>query len=146
MGNDKFWLNSNNNRFFELNDLKGLKPEDIAQNPEFAKLLQIFDTNGNSNLEITELETIFSQLKAAAGSDSILSNEELSLLFSEKGLEEKLEPSQEDIDAQYQEYADMYKMELDKVKAAIPEVELIKDLKVKKASEFIKENAKITEE
>ena len=69
MGNDKFWLNSNNNRFFELNELKGLKPEDIAQNPQFAKILQIFDTNGTSNLEITELETIFSQLKAAAGSD-----------------------------------------------------------------------------
>ena len=68
------------------------------------------------------------------------------LAFEKIAEEEKLEPTAEDIDAQYQEYADMYKMELDKIKAAIPEAELIKDLKVKKASEFIKENAKITEE
>ena len=68
------------------------------------------------------------------------------LAFEKIAEEEKLEPTAEDIDAQYQEYADMYKMEIDKIKAAIPEAELIKDLKVKKASEFIKENAKITEE
>ena len=42
------------------------------------------------------------------------------------------------------EYADMYKMDLDKVKAALPEKELVKDLRVKKASDFVKENAKVT--
>ena len=39
----------------------------------------------------------------------------------------------------------MYGMEVDKIKASLPEEELLKDLKVKKASEFIKDNAKITE-
>lgn len=59
---------------------------------------------------------------------------------------EKLEPTSEDIENQYKEFADMYQMDVEKVKASIPESELIKDIKVKKASEFIKENAKITEE
>ena len=59
---------------------------------------------------------------------------------------ESLEPTAEDIENQYNEYAEMYKMDVEKIKASIPEAELVKDLKVKTASEFIKENAKITEE
>jgi len=59
---------------------------------------------------------------------------------------EKIEPTAEDVEAQYKEYSEMYGMELDKIKASLPEEELLKDLKVKKASEFIKDNAKITEE
>ncbi len=58
---------------------------------------------------------------------------------------EALEPTAEDIEEQYKEYAEMYSMDVDKIKASIPEVELVKDLKVKKASDFIKDNAKITE-
>lgn len=58
---------------------------------------------------------------------------------------EKIEPTAEDVEEQYKEYADMYGMEVDKIKASLPEEELLKDLKVKKASEFIKDNAKITE-
>ena len=57
---------------------------------------------------------------------------------------EKLDPTAEEIEEQYKEYADMYKMDLDKVKAALPEKELVKDLRVKKASDFVKENAKVT--
>ncbi len=59
---------------------------------------------------------------------------------------EKIEPTAEDVEAQYKEYSEMYGMELDKIKSSLPEEELLKDLKVKKASEFIKDNAKITEE
>ena len=59
---------------------------------------------------------------------------------------EGLEPTEEEIEAQFKEYAEMYSMEFDKVKAAIPQDELVKNLKVKKASDFIKDNAKITEE
>lgn len=58
---------------------------------------------------------------------------------------EKFEPTEEEIEAQYQEYADEYKMEIEKIKKAIPAKELIADLKVKKASDFIKENAVVTE-
>lgn len=59
---------------------------------------------------------------------------------------EALEPTAEEIEEQYKEYAEMYQMDIEKIKASIPEVELVKDLKVKKASEFVKDNAKITEE
>lgn len=58
---------------------------------------------------------------------------------------EKFEPTEEEIEAQYQEYADEYKMEIEKIKKAIPAKELVADLKVKKASDFIKENAVVTE-
>ena len=58
---------------------------------------------------------------------------------------ENIVPTAEDVDMQYKEYADMYKMDEAKVRAAIPEKELVKDLAVKKASELIKENAKITD-
>ena len=58
---------------------------------------------------------------------------------------EGLEPTAEEIEAQIAEYAEMYQMDVEKIKASIPEVELVKDLKVKKASDFIKDNAKITE-
>lgn len=57
---------------------------------------------------------------------------------------EAIEPTKEEIDTQYEEYAASYKMEVDKVKAVLPEIELVKDLKVKKASELINEEAKIT--
>ncbi|MBQ4155686.1 MAG: trigger factor [Clostridia bacterium] len=58
---------------------------------------------------------------------------------------EALEPTEEEIEAQFKEYAEMYSMDVDKIKASIPQDELVKDLKVKKASDFIKDNAKITE-
>ena len=58
---------------------------------------------------------------------------------------EKITPSQEDIDAEYQKLADNYKMTVDQVKAAVPETELVKDLAVSQAMTFVRDNAKITE-
>ena len=57
---------------------------------------------------------------------------------------EGLEPTDEDVENQLKEYAEMYSMDVDKVKAAIPVEELKKDLRVKKASEFVIENADVT--
>lgn len=58
---------------------------------------------------------------------------------------ESITPSEEEIDAEYQKYADEYKMELEQVKAAIPASELVKDLAVSKAMTFVRENAEVTE-
>ncbi len=58
---------------------------------------------------------------------------------------EKIAPSQEEIDAEYQKLADNYKMTVDQVKAAVPEADVAKDLAVTKAMTFVRENAKITE-
>ena len=59
---------------------------------------------------------------------------------------EKIEVTEEDIEADYAKFAEQYNMEVDKIKAAIPASELTKDLSVSKAMTFITEQAAITEE
>lgn len=58
---------------------------------------------------------------------------------------ENLEVSAEDIDNEYNKLADEYKMEVDNVKNAIPEKTLKTDLKIEKAIDFVKDNAKVEE-
>ena len=58
---------------------------------------------------------------------------------------ENITASEEDIEAQFEKMAKDYGMEVEKVKAAVPETEIAKDLSVGKAIDFIKENAVITE-
>ena len=57
---------------------------------------------------------------------------------------EKLAPTEDDINAEYEKFAKDYNMEVDKIKASIPEAELVKDLAVSKAMDFVKANAEIT--
>ncbi len=54
---------------------------------------------------------------------------------------ENIVPSKEDIEAEYKKIADMYKMEVEKIKNLIPEAELIKDIAVEKAVELVKNSA-----
>ena len=58
---------------------------------------------------------------------------------------EKIEATQEDLEARFKEMAEQYNMEVDAVKKAIPAEELAKDVAVGKAIDFVKENAVITE-
>ncbi len=58
---------------------------------------------------------------------------------------EKIEASEEDLNARFEEMAKQYNMEVDAVKKAIPAEELAKDVAVGKAIDFVKENAVITE-
>ncbi len=58
---------------------------------------------------------------------------------------EKIEATEEDINAQIEKLAEQYGMEADKIRAAVPTEEIAKDLAVGKAIDFIKENAEITE-
>ena len=58
---------------------------------------------------------------------------------------EKLEATEEDLNAEFEKMAKDYGMEVDKVKAAIPATELSKDITVSKAMELVKANAVITE-
>lgn len=58
---------------------------------------------------------------------------------------EKIEATEEDINAQIEKMAKDYGMEVDQIKAAVPATEIAKDLAVGKAIDFIKENAVITE-
>ncbi len=54
---------------------------------------------------------------------------------------ENIEPTAEEIDAEFAKYAEQYKMEVEKIKSFIPETELKKDLAVSKAMELVKANA-----
>ena len=58
---------------------------------------------------------------------------------------EKIEATEEDLNARFEEMAKQYNMEVDAVKKAIPAEELAKDVAVGKAIDFVKANAVITE-
>ena len=58
---------------------------------------------------------------------------------------EKIEATDEDINAQLEKMAKDYGMEVEQIKNAVPTEEIAKDLAVGKAIDFIKENAVITE-
>ena len=58
---------------------------------------------------------------------------------------EKIEATEEEINAEIEKMAETYKMTADQIKAAVPTTEIAKDLAVGKAIDFIKENAVITE-
>lgn len=51
--------------------------------------------------------------------------------------DENIEVSEDDINAEYDKVADMYKMELEEVKKAIPEADLKEELAMRKAVEFV---------
>ena len=57
---------------------------------------------------------------------------------------ENIEVNEEELEKQYADLAEMYKMDIDKVKAVIPADSLTEDAKVEKAFKFVKDNAKIT--
>lgn len=58
---------------------------------------------------------------------------------------EKIEATEEELNAKFEEMAKQYNMEVDAVKNAIPAEELAKDVAVGKAIDLVKENAVITE-
>lgn len=56
---------------------------------------------------------------------------------------ENIEVTEADLDEEYQKMADAYKMEIDKVKAAVPAESLTEDVKVEKALKLVKDKAVI---
>ena len=58
---------------------------------------------------------------------------------------ENIEVTEEETEAEYARLATAYGMEADQVKAAVPADALAEDLKVKKAVDFVKENAVVTD-
>ena len=58
---------------------------------------------------------------------------------------ENIQPSAEEIAAEYDKMAESYKMEVEKIKGYIPEKDLVKDLAVNKAIDLIKDSAEIVE-
>lgn len=58
---------------------------------------------------------------------------------------ENIQPTEEDISAEYEKLAKNYEMEVDKVKSFIPQEELVKDIAVEKAVDLIRDAAVVTE-
>ena len=58
---------------------------------------------------------------------------------------ENIQPTDEELDAEYEKIAKSYEMEADKVKAFIPKEDLAKDVAVEKAMAIVRDNAFITE-
>lgn len=58
---------------------------------------------------------------------------------------EKTEPTEDEINAEFEKMAKDYGLEVDKIKASIPETELKKDLAVQKAMDVVKAAAVVTE-
>lgn len=58
---------------------------------------------------------------------------------------ENIQPTEEEINAEYEKLAEAYKMEADKVKTFIPQEDLAKDIAVEKAIGLVRDNAKIKE-
>ncbi|MBP1544705.1 MAG: trigger factor [Oscillospiraceae bacterium] len=58
---------------------------------------------------------------------------------------ENVEVTDEDVEKEYAEMAEQYKMDVDKVKSAIPVDAIKSDLKIEKALDLVRDNAKIEE-
>ena len=58
---------------------------------------------------------------------------------------EKLEATEEDINAEYQRIADAYNMPVEQVKESLPAEAIADDMRVKKAMDLVREKAVITD-
>ena len=79
---------------------------------------------------------------AKAGAEK---NVKVRLALEKIAKDEALEVSDEEIDAEYNKFAEQYKMEIDQIKAVVPADGLKNDLLFNKAVEFVKNNAVVTE-
>ena len=58
---------------------------------------------------------------------------------------ENIQPTDEDIDAEFEKIAKGYEMDVEKVKGFIPREDLVKDIAVEKAIQIVRDNAVVTE-
>ena len=79
---------------------------------------------------------------AKAGAEK---NVKVRLALEKIAKNEALEVSEEEIEAEYNKFAEQYKMEVEQVKAVVPADGLKNDLLFNKAVEFVKNNAVVTE-
>lgn len=70
---------------------------------------------------------------------------DLRLCLEQIAVNENVEITAEDIEKGYADLAEQYKMDVDKVKAALDETTLKGDLKIEKALDLVRDNAKIEE-
>ena len=66
------------------------------------------------------------------------------LVLAEIAKVENVEVTDEDVEAEFKKMADMYGMEVDKIKEVVPADGLKADMLKEKAITFVKDNAKVT--
>lgn len=70
----------------------------------------------------------------------------LRLALEKIAANESLEPTEEELNAEYEKLAKTYEMEVDKIKSIVAEAQVKGDLQSQKAVEFVKENAAVKTE
>ena len=70
---------------------------------------------------------------------------DLRLCLEQIAAEQNIEVTAEDIEKEYAELAEQYKMTAENVKAALAEDAIKGDIKIEKALDFVRSNAKIEE-
>ena len=70
----------------------------------------------------------------------------LRLALEQIAKQEQLAPTAEELDAEYRKLADSYKMDVEKIKAAISEKNLTEDIVVEKAMTLVEESADVKAE
>ena len=85
------------------------------------------------------------QVMRASVQPSALKQVQAELALEAVAKMENIEVSQEELDAEVQRLAEAYHIEVDQVKAAVAEADLIRDLRLKKANEIVMSSAKVGE-
>ncbi|MBR5544675.1 MAG: trigger factor [Clostridia bacterium] len=132
--------------------VKGMKVDVPAAMIE-AEIDNIVD-NFNYRLQAQGLDLntylSYTGMEMAAFRDGYKENAEaqvkLSLAIEAIAKAEGIEATEDEISAEYENLAKMYAMDVDAVKKAIPVDSLASDIKSKKAIDFVKDNAVITDE
>ena len=132
--------------------VKGMKVDVPAAMIE-AEIDNIVD-NFNYRLQAQGLDLntylSYTGMEMAAFRDGYKENAEaqvkLSLAIEAIAKAEGIEATEDEISAEYENLAKMYAMDVDAVKKAIPTDSLASDIKSKKAIDFVKDNAVITDE
>ncbi len=106
---------------------------------DYARRVQSQGIPFEQYLSMTGLSVDVLRAQAMAGAKRRVLNE---LALEAVAKAEGLAVSAEEKDAEYQRLAEEYKMEADQVKAAVAEEDLERDLLLKKASQFVLDNAK----
>ncbi len=131
-----------------IENLKGEIPEAMFNNraeqnvKEFGYRLQMQGMDINTYMQYTgsNIEELKKNMRPQAENQV-----KVRLALEAVAKKENLKATDEDIESEYKSMADAYGMKAEDIKARIPAEEVAEDLAVKKAIEFIKAEAKITE-
>ena len=85
---DSFSFEFNSNKKFLLENFSHVDRESLETNPNFQKLIEFFDQDGDNTLSVTnnkrknEWKSVFDTLKSCAGEDGIISDSELNTFIN----------------------------------------------------------------